>query len=373
MVAVPSPEELADGGHRHHVLAELTEAIRSYSGALEKAPHLAWVRLNRGMAHLQNGSPDEGLHDLDRALEELPQSYEAHEARVWGRIQVEDFDGALEDYAWMVKVAANPADVYAVRSSLHVSRGDLDRAMDDCMFAIELLPGSSKGYLARAHVHVERKEYDQALLDFNRVLSLNPSDAWALHHRGCLRMHQGDLQGAIGDFTKSLKHVKDLGWSFYARAVALYAEEKLDEALEDFRRARDAAKFDPVLRDYAHLRVWMTWTRLGRRIKADREWKPYLDRRPRRKSRDWFAVLAGFMSGTVPEAELMRLARHPNARTDAGQRCQAFFHIGMARLFDPQGALAAPSFEQCLAVPAPFYYEQVLARGELTMLSREEI
>jgi tetratricopeptide (TPR) repeat protein len=363
-------ENLLRRGHERHQRGELEGAIEDFSAALDRTPHMMWLWLSRGLARYQQGDPDRAIPDFDRALHLDPQSYEAHEGRAWARYLAEDFTGALADHAWMVEHRSSAADAYAWRSPLHVHVGNFPRAMDDATFAIELDPRNSAGYLARARVFIAQNGFAEALADLERAVALKPADAFAHTLRGHVHVHLEAPDRAVADYTKAIELDRRYGWAYYGRAAASYCRGDWTYALSDFEQASTLALFDPELRDYARLRLWMTQTRAGRGGQASEPWSRYLQGRPRRKGRDWHAQLGNFLLGLIGEQDFARGNEHPNARHSAGRACQGHFHVGINRLFRGDRRGAAWAFEQCLATDMREYYEFDLARAELAALKR---
>jgi hypothetical protein len=73
--------------------------------------------------------------------------------------------------------------------------------------------------------------------------------------------------------------------------------------------------------------------------------------------------------GRESESDLLTLADQGEPNVVRGQRCEAYFYIGMVHLIDQDGAGARAAFQRCLDERVPSFVETILARGELDRLS----
>jgi lipoprotein NlpI len=117
--------------------------------------------------------------------------------------------------------------------------------------------------------------------------------------------------------------------------------------------------------DYPRLSISLIRTRLGETDAASKELSAYLDRRQKTRAGDWFSKVAEHLLGKLSETELLAAAGSPDAKTDRGQHCEAWFYAGMKKLFSGDKKTAADYFHKCLATEQKDFIEFQLAQSEL--------
>jgi tetratricopeptide (TPR) repeat protein len=121
--------------------------------------------LLRGKTFIQKESYAKGLHELDKAIEVDPDSYEAHFWR--GRA--------------LVKTGRDDDAIAAFEST------------------IKLNPGYSYAYDNLGWIYLRRSDYGASLDYLNRSLALKPENGWAYYNRGRIHFHMGQREKALLD------------------------------------------------------------------------------------------------------------------------------------------------------------------------------
>ena len=82
----------------------------------------------------------------------------------------------------------------------------------------------------------------------------------------------------------------------------------------------------------------------------------------------WIAPMVRFYAGGITEEEVLDMAKAEDTNKDNEQKCEAFYYLGMARLFGMNGAVepdttgAREYFEKCVATGVEEFLEFKLAR-----------
>ena len=104
---------------------------------------------------------------------------------------------------------------------------------------------------------------------------------------------------------------------------------------------------------------------------ANERLKAYLRTRPRFEHFDWQGYLAGFLVGTVTEADLLDAAANKDPKTTDARRCEACFYIATVHLIAGDKPIAVDYYQQCVSKPFYNSREYVSAAAELQHLQRK--
>jgi len=80
--------------------------------------------------------------------------------------------------------------------------------------------------------------------------------------------------------------------------------------------------------------------------------------------------VATYLLGNLSEVELFTAAASPDANTDRGQHCEAWFYAGMKNVLGDDKWAAAQFFKKCLATGQKNAVEYHFAKEELNALGQ---
>ncbi len=134
--------------------------------------------------------------------------------------QAQDYQTAVSDYTWALRIDNTDADVYLQRGAVLQQLGERERALADFSSFIALRPGEADGYLERGLGYVElrrhadapeaaRQHAQAALADLDRGLALRPRSVPALLARGELREQAGQRVDALADLGNAIAAERD--------------------------------------------------------------------------------------------------------------------------------------------------------------------
>jgi tetratricopeptide (TPR) repeat protein len=126
--------------------------------------------LLRGKTFVQKKSYAKGLHELDKAIEVDPDSYEAH---FW-------------------------------RGRALVKTGRDDDAIAAFETTIKLNPGYSYAYDNLGWIYLRRSDYGASLDYLNRSLALKPENGWAYYNRGRIHFQMGQMGKGVAGYRSRL-------------------------------------------------------------------------------------------------------------------------------------------------------------------------
>ena len=123
------------------------------------------IHLQRGRKFVKQGAYAKGLHELNKAVQENPESHVAH---FW-------------------------------RGRALVKSGRDDEAIIAFETVIKINPRYSYAYDNLGWIHLRRNEYEISLDYLNQSLSLRPDNGWAYYNRGRIHLQLGQNDKAHSD------------------------------------------------------------------------------------------------------------------------------------------------------------------------------
>lgn len=187
---------------------------------------------------------DEFEHAIDlynRALERDASVTQAVYMRASARLSIGDYDGADEDFSFIVDIAPYFAPALNSRGVIRHRRGDVEGALEDFDRAIELDPTFANPLVNRAYVKKEQGDARGAMRELDAAHDIRPNSKWILDSRGVLKYEQEDIEGALEDFTRAMQIPKGEAPHEYAniyrnRAAIRREQGDLEGAAEDLAR-----------------------------------------------------------------------------------------------------------------------------------------
>jgi lipoprotein NlpI len=313
------------------------------------------------------GNLDGAISDYNSAIELDPQYANAYADRGNAKGAKGDLDGAIADYNRTLEL--DPKNVYAYnnRGLTKQSNGDLYGAIADYNRTLELDPKNAYAYNNRGLAKDDKGDYDGAIADCNRAIELDSKYAKSYRNRGFAKEGKGDVDGAIADYNRAIELDPKYADAYNNRGLANALLRNWAGALADYRRFCELSESG---QDYPRLSIWLIRARLGETEAASKELSTYIDKRQKTTSSDWFSKVASHLLGKVSEADLFAAAASPDAKKDSEQHCEAWFYVGMKKLFSGDKETAANYFRKCLATEQKDFTEFQLAQSELKALRK---
>lgn len=346
---------------------DLGGAIADYTQAITLDPNLANAYSDRGFARQANGNLDGAIADYTQALALKPKMSIAYYNRGMARQAQGNIDGAIVDFDHALNFDPNIPNAYYNRGNAKNANHDLDGAINDYTQALVLNPNNAQAYSNRGLARQAKGDLDGAVTDFTKALAIDPKIAGAYYNRAVIEAQKNDLDGAIADSTQALYIDPKNAQAYCARGFAKLTKGNLDGALDDLKQFCDLAPRDHNA-DHARLYLWLISKAQNSTTDADQALSSALETSWNSAPDDMVSKSAAFLLGRMSEADYLAAAASPDAKTDQGQHCQAWYFAGMRRLLmgDKKGAIDA--FHQCLATEQKDYCEYVLAQTELRAL-----
>jgi tetratricopeptide (TPR) repeat protein len=134
------------------------------------------------------------IHDPDHKL--------AYTARGSARLQLEEFESAIDDLTTAIEIDADYARAYHLRGLAFKKQGKNDEALADFNLAIEANPEYGAAYYSRATLLAEMGKEDAATSDIEMVAHLtnqnietfaNENNVWRSQHLKLEQMMENEL------------------------------------------------------------------------------------------------------------------------------------------------------------------------------------
>jgi tetratricopeptide (TPR) repeat protein len=85
-----------------------------------------------------------------------------------------DYDKAIADYSYVIRLDPENAVTYAMRARAYYEKEDYDRAIADCTLAIKYDRNNTSAYAIRGSSYGKKGDLDKAIKDWEAVLRVNP-------------------------------------------------------------------------------------------------------------------------------------------------------------------------------------------------------
>ena len=220
-----------------HRSGRLAEAEVLYRAALAADPRDANAQQLLGVALAQQGRPEEGLAEIDRALALAPDHAEA----ILNRANIHRMLGRNEEaLAGFTRALESRPDWPQVLNNKGSVLQDLRRpaeALAAYDHALRLQPGNSQVINNRGSALMDLKRGAQALSAFDDALRLAPDDAVVLTNRGNALRLLGRHAEALACYDRAVALKPDYEKALYNRGGVLAHLKRAGAALADFERA----------------------------------------------------------------------------------------------------------------------------------------
>jgi tetratricopeptide (TPR) repeat protein len=190
----------------------------------------------------------EALEALNEAVRLAPNRDTYHMLRGRARLELGEYQGALEDIETAMRLAPGADDAYHFfRGQARHWLGDLDGALADFDRTLEQHPSFAEAYYRRGLVHLSQDQPGAALADLDTALELQPDAppkklSRLLYNRGLARWLLYDVDGAFEDASAAIDADPSYALPFALRGRAAAQRGDLRRALEDLS---EALRLDP--------------------------------------------------------------------------------------------------------------------------------
>lgn len=228
---------------------DLTGAISDFSAAIEVEPRYADTWKRRGQARSALNLLDEGLLDLQKALDLMPlmggpESSASSRAEVFlerGMIYQKrrDYRRACKEAKEAVKLDPQSHQAWNVLGLCSTSQGDIRDGVAAYQKALKLKPDLREAWLNMAQALKEEGQTQESEKAFARLFALDTDDNPSIHAMRVIsqmRQLKGDHLGSIEILNKAIKYKKEdlMIELLYQRAICYHALGYVKNAIKDY-------------------------------------------------------------------------------------------------------------------------------------------
>jgi len=166
------------------------------------------VHLFRAAENSLDGRHTAGLAEIDSGIALSPRYDEAFRLRGRTRIELREFELAIQDYSHAISLNPHNTAAFFNRGVAFLHMHDFDSALNDFNSAIELEPLNADFYVNRGTVYVNQGLFPKALADFERGIELDPAGAPAYANKAFLYENLGRWDEALETHKALVRHAR---------------------------------------------------------------------------------------------------------------------------------------------------------------------
>lgn len=164
------------------------------------------------LKHLVIGISKHEIENYEGALEDYNKSINLNpnNARTYleignAKLKLNDYKGAVLDYSKSIELDSSHADTYHNRSIAKSKLGDYQGVIDDCTKTIEIDNNYTRAYFNRGIAYANLQEFMEAIGDMNKVMELEPNNSNAYKNRGICMYEFEQYDSALKDLYKAME------------------------------------------------------------------------------------------------------------------------------------------------------------------------
>ena len=186
---------------------------KPHSGGYNPHGKLAPEQLiNVALQHMQEGRPNEALHELDRGVMQYPDHAELFSVRGSLMLQMGRVSDALRDFESALVITPDDAKTLTNRAQAYRQFGRIQEALSDLDHALALNPDLVAAHFNRGSIYYSSSEFDKALADFETCIAIDPHTPAPYFNRASTHYVLGNRTAAIKDMQRFLELAEQSEW-----------------------------------------------------------------------------------------------------------------------------------------------------------------
>lgn len=221
-------------GRDYIIAGRYRDAIESLNILLRSQPKEYEGYFLRGVAKYNLDDLNGALNDFTRALEENQVYTQAYQYRAIVRSRLGLYNDALDDFARAIEIRPNNAGSYYSRGVTYFLNRQFERSVSDFTKFLKLEPTQPEGYTSRGTSYLYMSDTISAIKDYNKAIQVNPYWSDAYLRRGLLEIMRNNYKEGSDDLTNALELDSTYAIAYFYRGVARNHMNDLRGALNDF-------------------------------------------------------------------------------------------------------------------------------------------
>lgn len=176
------------------------------------------------------------LHRFDNP-DALPEDATAYFNRAITRHDLRDPDGAITDFAQVLRLSPDDAVALNNRGVIWAEKKQYQRALEDFNDALTSDENLFAARCNRGWLLMNQGKIGRAIADFDIAIQSDSSSAIPYFYRGTARQRSGDSLGAIADFTRAIQNDDQIALPYCYRGAAYQRQGDIMRAINDLETA----------------------------------------------------------------------------------------------------------------------------------------
>ncbi|MBI3272964.1 MAG: protein kinase [Planctomycetes bacterium] len=221
-------------------------AIKLLDDAIEKAPHLTELYLQRGRTHREVGDFAKAIKDFTTVIDKDKKAMEGYAERGVTYYLSNDMLRVQSDLLTVLALAPDHPFADVGRGCLAYVSGKRKEAVESLGKAILKDPQNAMAFAIRGAALVEMGQAEPGLKDLQRALELDANNVTALTSRAAWRFGQNQVVEALADSDQALRIFPASPFARQIRGLARNRLGRFAEAIEDLEMGLRLANLSPV-------------------------------------------------------------------------------------------------------------------------------
>ena len=214
-------------------------SIQYFNQIIKVRPHLYDPYFYRSLAKLNLEDYQGALNDCNACLEINPYLPKVYRLRGDILLRANEFEKAIFSYDKSLQYDAFNAGSKLNRAICKKELGLLDEAIVDFNAVINQKEHVLNAYLALGEIYLEKGDTVQSITYYNNVIEINPYHVNGLVSRGILLYKINRFEAALKDYNKAIALKPEKEGFYINRALIRYQLNDLNGAMADYDRVID--------------------------------------------------------------------------------------------------------------------------------------
>ena len=231
--------EAIERGFAYTLLRKFEKALSDYDRGIQLDPKDARAYSLRGLVDWKYSRIIRRLSLIMIVLFNLILTHlENYKQRGITYYMLEKADKALTDYAHVIQLDLNDAEIYYMRGNVYSGiLEDYQKALADYDRVIQLDPMHAKAHFKRGYIYFQLEQYEKAFADLDRAIQLDPTHTRAYHMRGLFYLQLNQYEKALDDLDRTIQDDPENDNVYDMRGSAYIGLKQYEKALADFEHA----------------------------------------------------------------------------------------------------------------------------------------
>lgn len=191
----------------------------------------------RGRDYIMAGQYREAIESLNLLLRSLPKEHEGYFLRGVAKYNLDDLQGALQDFSQAIFYNPVYTMAYQYRGIVRSRLGLYQEALDDFALAIEMRPNFAGAYYSRAVTNFLNQQFGASIGDYSQYLRIEPRDPQAHVNRGTAYLYAGDTIAAERDYNRAVEVNPYLPDAYLRRGLLSLMRNRTENGIKDMDNA----------------------------------------------------------------------------------------------------------------------------------------